>query len=105
MNCVQFSLKHNAPVNININHCDIQINNMSTLKFLGLTVDSTLSWKEHIKHTASKLSSPCYAMRIPAQILSPESLLMACHAYVHSIMTYGIIFWEHSMHCDQIFKI
>jgi hypothetical protein len=37
--------------------------------------------------------------------MSPESLLMAYHAYVHSIMTYGIIFWGYSMHSDQIFKI
>jgi hypothetical protein len=49
MNCVQFSLKPNALININIKHSDIQINNASTLKFLGVTIDSSLSWKEHIE--------------------------------------------------------
>jgi hypothetical protein len=40
-NCVQFLSKPNSPINININHGDTQINNTSTLKFLGLTMDST----------------------------------------------------------------
>jgi hypothetical protein len=104
-NCVQFLLKLNAPININNNNGNIQINNTSTLKFLRLTTDSTLSWKEHIKHTASKLSSACYALRILSSILSPESLLMTYYSYVRSIMTYGIIFWGTSTHSDQIFKI
>jgi hypothetical protein len=63
-NCVQFSSKPNSSINISTNHGDTQINNTSTLKFLGLTIDSTLSWKEHIKHTASKLSLASYAIRI-----------------------------------------
>jgi hypothetical protein len=75
------------------------------LKFLGLTMDSTLLWKEHIKHIASKLSSGSYAIRILTSIMSLESLLMSYYAYAHSIMSYGIVFWCNSIHSDQIFKI
>ena len=104
-NCVQFSSKPNLPIDININHGDIQINNTSTLKFLGITIDSTLSWKEHIKYTASKLSSASYAIRILTSVMSLESLLMTYYAYAHSIMSYGIIFWGNSTNSDQIFII
>jgi hypothetical protein len=104
-NCVQFLSKRNSPINININHGDTQINNTITLKFLGLTMDSTLLWKEHIKHTASKLSSASYAIRILTSIMSLERLLMTYYAYAHSIMSYGIVFWGNSIHSDQIFKI
>jgi hypothetical protein len=38
-------------------------------------------------------------------MLSSESLLVMYHAYVHSIMTFGIIFWGKSTNSDQIFKI
>jgi hypothetical protein len=84
---VQFLTKPSALTNLNINHGDILINNTNALKFLGLIIDSTLSWKEHIKYTASKLSSTCYAIRILTSILSLENLLMMYNAYVHSIMT------------------
>jgi hypothetical protein len=101
-NCVQFLTKPNSPINININHGDTQINNTSTLTFLGLTMDSTLWWKEHIKHTASKLSSASYAIKILTSVMSLESLLMTHYAYAHSIMSYGIVFWGNSTHSDQI---
>jgi hypothetical protein len=96
--------KPNSPINININHGDTQINNTSTLKFLGLTMDSALSWKEHIKHTASKLSSAGYAMRILTSVMSLESLLMTYYAYGHSTMSYGIVFWGNSIHSDKFLK-
>jgi hypothetical protein len=73
------------------------------LKFLGLTVDSTLLWKEHIKHTTSKLSSASYAVRILASVMFLESLLMTYYAYAHSIMSYCIVFRGNSIHSDQIF--
>jgi hypothetical protein len=39
------------------------ITNVNSTKFLGLTVDSTLSWKEHIADLTSKLNKACYAIR------------------------------------------
>jgi hypothetical protein len=102
---LQLISKPNSPINININHGDIQINNTCTLKFLGLKMDSTLLWKEHTKHTASKLSSASYAIRILTSVMSLESLLMAYYAYAHSIMSYDIVFWGNSTHSDKIFKI
>jgi hypothetical protein len=95
----------NSPIDININHGDTQSNNTDALKFLGLTMDSTLSWKEHIKHTASKLSSASYAIRIVTSVMPLESLLMTYYAYAHTIMSYGIVFWGNSTHSDQIFTI
>jgi hypothetical protein len=68
-------------------------------------MDSTLSGKEHIKLTASKLSLASYVIRILTSIMSLESLLMTCYAYEHSIMSYDIVFWGNSIHSDQIFKI
>jgi hypothetical protein len=68
-------------------------------------MDSTLSWEEHIKHTASKLNSASYAIRILTSVMSLESLLITFYAYAHSIMSYGIVFWGNYIHSDQIFKI
>jgi hypothetical protein len=37
--------------------------------------------------------------------MSQENLLMTFYAYVHSVLSYGIIFWGNSIHSDLIFKI
>jgi len=41
-------LKTNYAVNVNINYKTNRINNIYYTKVLGLTLDSTLSWKPHI---------------------------------------------------------
>ena len=37
--------------------------------------------------------------------MSPETLRMVYFAYIHSIISYGIIFWGNQPHSDKIFKI
>jgi hypothetical protein len=37
--------------------------------------------------------------------MSQETLKMVYHAYFHSIMNYGLIFWGISSHSVNIFKI
>jgi hypothetical protein len=37
--------------------------------------------------------------------MSEASLLMTYYAYVHSVMSYGIIFWVNLAHSNLIFKI
>jgi hypothetical protein len=62
-------------------------------KFLGFTLDNSLSWKTHIDTIAPKLSSACFALRVVKPLLSWDLLKMVYFLYFHSIMTYGIIFW------------
>jgi len=45
---MQFMSKTNYAVNVNINYKTNQINSTYYTKFLGLMLDSTLSWKPHI---------------------------------------------------------
>jgi hypothetical protein len=59
---------------LNVNLEDIQINNIYNIKFLGLTVDNTLSCKKQIKQLASKLSSAVYSIRSLESVMSQESL-------------------------------
>jgi hypothetical protein len=43
-------------------------------KFLGLIIDETLSWNQHIDQIATKLCSACYALRNLKHIV-PQSIL------------------------------
>jgi hypothetical protein len=64
-----------------------------------------LSWKCHINQILSKLSSACYAIKVISPLMSEDTLKMIYHSYVHSIITYSIIFWGNSSHNTDIFKI
>jgi hypothetical protein len=88
-----------------MNYGGIQINSMNTVKFLGLIIDSTLTWKEQTTYIATKLSLATYAIKILTSVMSREGLLMTYYAYAHPIMSYGIVFWGNSTYSDQIFKI
>jgi hypothetical protein len=104
-NCIYFTSKQNLSKNLNINYGDAKIYNTSNTKFLGLNIDNTLSRKDHINQLANKLSSAGYAIGILSQVMSQESLLMTYYAYVHSVLSYSIIFWGNLTHSDLLFKI
>jgi hypothetical protein len=86
-------------------HRDTVIHNTCNVKFLGLIIDNSLSWKDHINQLAIKPTSAVFVIRTLSSVVSQESLLMTYYAYVHSIMTYGIIFLSNSANSNLIFKI
>jgi hypothetical protein len=91
-NYVHFLSKSITKFNINVNYKDVQINNTHHTKFLGLILDKTLSWKDQTNQLVTKLSAASYPNRILSAVMTQECLRMIYFAYVHSIMSYGIIF-------------
>jgi hypothetical protein len=79
--------------------------NSDCIKFLGLNIDEMVSWKNHINYLVTQLSSACFIMRAFKPIMSPGSLRMISFAYIHSVLTYGIIFWGNSSYTIKVFKI
>jgi hypothetical protein len=61
-------------------------------KFLGLIIEETLSWNHHIEQRATKLCSACYTLRNLKHIVPQSTLRTIYYAYIHSILSYGIIF-------------
>jgi hypothetical protein len=78
---------------------------VNTIKFLGLIIDSTLSWKQHIDSIIPKLNRACFAIRQVKPYIALEALKTIYFSYFHSIVTYGIIFWGNSVHSQYNFKI
>jgi len=81
------------------------VTSSSNTKFLGLIIDDSLSWKAHIDQMMSKLNTACFVIRKIQAIMSPETLRMVYFAYIHSIMSYGIILGGNQPYSDKIFKI
>jgi len=82
-----------------------KIATVQNLKFLGLNIDTTLTWKHHIDELISRLNKACYAIRSIKPFMSLEVLRSTYFSYAHSIISYGIIFWGNSSYSDDIFKI
>jgi hypothetical protein len=60
---MQFLTKTKQDINLHINFNNNQIERTFNTKFLGLTIDNTLSWKDYIDYILPKLSSASYAIR------------------------------------------
>ena len=45
-----------------IEHNQKFITDTSETKFLGLIIDDTLTWTQHIEHLCKKMASACYAL-------------------------------------------
>jgi len=75
------------------------------LKFWGLTIDTTLTWKNHIGELTSRMNKACYAIRLIKPFMSLDVLRSTYFSYAHSILSYGIIFWGNLSYSYDIFKI
>jgi len=58
---------------INITYENNYISKVNDLKFLGLNISNTLSWKTHIDKILPKLSSACFAMRSVKPFVSQQT--------------------------------
>jgi hypothetical protein len=92
-------------VNLKIGFNNNLITNSTHTKFLGMTMNNTLSWNNHTDSIVKKLSRACYIIRNAKTCMSVSSLRMIYYAFFHSVMSYGIIFWGNSSHSSTIFKI
>jgi len=68
-------------------------------------IDETLNWDNHIDQLISRLNSACCAIRAVKTMLLRKGLRMVYFSYVHSIISYGIIFWGYTPNSVQIFRM
>jgi hypothetical protein len=56
---MQFVTKTDYKINMQISFDDKRIATAQSLKFIGLTIDTTLTWKHHITELASRINKAC----------------------------------------------
>jgi hypothetical protein len=100
---VEFRTKNYYEIKTKVTYDHINISNSTETKFLGLIIDETLSWNQHVDQIATKLCSACYALRNLKHIIPQSTLQTIYYAYIHSILSYGIIFWGRSLNFSKLF--
>jgi hypothetical protein len=101
---LQFLVKKQNETKIQTMTMNSILTNINSMKFLGLTIDCTLSWREHVTALTPKLNKACFATRAVKPFMTLKVLKMVYFSYFHSIMSYGIIFWGSSHFSNSIFK-
>jgi hypothetical protein len=104
-NYVHFTTKKHMSVNLQIGFNNNFITNSFYTKFLVVTMNNTLSWNNHIDLLVKKLSKACYIIINTKTYMPAPSLNIIYHAFFHSVMSYGIIFWGKSWHSSIIFRL
>jgi hypothetical protein len=56
---MQFTAKNSPQIDLDISYANKLISKAYDIKFLGIYVDSTLSWKNHFEQITHKLRAPC----------------------------------------------
>jgi hypothetical protein len=102
---LQFRTGNSKMLDIQVNYLNNQNSSNSNILFLGLKIDNLLTWKNHIDVLIDKLNRSWFVIRSVKSILPLETLKMVYFSYVHSILTYAIIFWGNSSHSIKVFRI
>ena len=75
--------KNNFLSNSDIMYTDKKLTIVYSVKFLGLTLDNSLSWKKHIEAIIPKLGAATFAIIVVQPFLSLDSLKLIYHSYFH----------------------
>jgi len=102
---LQFLAKTDYEIKMQVSFGNRKIAATQSLKYLRLTIETSLNWKNHIGELTSRLHRACYAIRSIKPFMSLDVLRSTYFSYVPSIISYGIIFWGNSSHSEEIFKI
>jgi hypothetical protein len=102
---IQLMTKNSTSLDTNIGLNNKFITNVSKTKFLGIVIESTLSWKAHVQQLIPKLCSARYAIRAIKPFISQDAVRLVYLSYFHSLMTYGIIIWGNSSDSIQVFRM
>ena len=70
--------------------------------FLGVYVDRRLDWGCHIDNLATGLAKHGYALKVVSENVRKAAALSAYFAYIHTRISYGIIFWGNASDVNRI---
>jgi hypothetical protein len=101
---MQFSCKLNNNITLSINYNNNHVSNTQSIRFLGLVLDTNITWMNHIDYLHTKLGSASYAIRILKSFMPLATLINIYFSYFHLILSYGIILGGNSTHSHLVFN-
>ena len=82
--------------NINIIIEGITLNITKSTKFLGIVLDSNLTWKDHILYLSKKVARSIGILSIARKVLNQKSLITLYYSFMYPYLTYCLLIWGNS---------
>ena len=79
------------------------IRTVDVVKFLGIWIDTKLTWDEQTNKLTNKLASMRYLMSKARKVLQMDAIKSLYYAHVHSHLSYNILAWGNSRRFNEIF--
>lgn len=82
-----------------------ELQQLDEIKFLGIFMDSSLTWAKHINFVANKLTSGLYALNILKHSIPTNSLDMIYRSLIHCHLIYGCLLWgnAHKKYLNKLY--
>ena len=83
------------------------VSRVNCIKYLGVLIDSTLSWKPHIVELSKKLARTSGIFYKIRHYIPFDTLKLLCYSLSYSFITYGISVWglTHPSYLNPLYKI
>lgn len=101
---MNFYQRTNSMANVTVTYNNHIIEETNNTKFLGLSLDNKLLWKNQVDTICKKLNRFSFALYNLSKKVSRAAVLIAYHAYITSTLRYGVIFWGNSTDRELVFK-
>ena len=72
------------------------MNKVTSTKFLGIEIDSKLTWKNHVTHIEKKISSSLFMIRKIRNTINEKTAFLLYDSIVLSHLSYCCIIWENT---------
>ena len=82
---MRFLTKTDHGINMQVLLNNRNIATTQSLKFLGLTIDTSMTWKYHIGELTSRLNKVCYTIRLIMLFMPLNVLRSTYFVYVHTV--------------------
>lgn len=95
-NYIVFSPNNINTVDMTLTIDSIQLQRVDSTKFLGIYMDSRMTWEHHINYVGNKMSSGLYILNSLKHTLPSYNLSMIYFSLIHCRLTYGCLLWGNS---------
>ena len=102
-----FSRQRLDDINIRVKIVEQDIERVEHFKFLGIIIDSTLTWKHHISACIATLRKFMWAINKVKYLVPLEQLKSLYYAPVYSRLIYGIVLWgtAYPSHLEPLYRM
>ena len=82
----------------------LSIEQCGSVRYLGIYLDSKLTWEEHVNHLVKRLNTSIYLIRNLLTVVSIDTVFTAYYGCFYSQMAYAVLCWGHSAHASMVFR-